>query len=162
MLTSEIPTHPEYLAMMQCIDSRRGERLRVADLEYKFNMTALDRWAVARRAQILTQYFQSARETREKYIDDLGREWYEIQHERRRVANPIPDYGFRFPKTKLEQKRHAVAHSKEVSILAGIAQHQGFPAAPDMKGVSSAELEEDFEAMAVSVAHCFLLRVSAS
>ncbi|KUI66308.1 Transcriptional regulatory protein dep1 [Cytospora mali] len=148
MLTSDNPTHPEYLAMMQCIDSRRVERLRVADVEYKLNMTALDRWAVARRAQILTQYFQSARETRERYIDDLGREWYEIQHERRRVANPIPDYGFRFPKTKLEQKRHAVAHSKEVSILAGIAQHQGFPAAPDMKGATSAELEEDFEAMA--------------
>lgn len=162
MLTSDNPTHPEYLAMMQCIDSRRTERLRVADLEYRFNMTALDDWAVARRAQILTQYFQSARETRERYIDDLGREWYEIQHERRRVANPIPDYGFRFPKTKLEQKRHAVAHSKEVSILAGIAQHQGFPAAPDMKGVTSMELEEDFEAMAVSVAHFFLLRVSAS
>lgn len=148
MLTSDNPTHPEYLAMMQCIDSRRAERLRVADLEYRFNMTALDDWAVARRAQILTQYYQSARETRERYIDDLGREWYEIQHERRRVANPIPDYGFRFPKTKLEQKRHAVAHSKEVSILAGIAQHQGFPAAPDMKGATSAELEEDFEAMA--------------
>lgn len=151
MLTSDNPTHPEYLAMMHCIDSRRDERVRVVELEYRFNMEALDRWAVARRAQILSQFFQSARELREKYVDELGRQWYEIQHERRRNANPIPDYGFRFPKTKAEQKRHAIAQGKETSILAGIAQHHGFPAAPDMRGASSAEVEDDFEAMAVGV-----------
>ena len=94
MLTSDNPTHPEYLAMMHCIDSRRDDRVKVVELEYKFNMEALDRWAVARRAQILSQFFQSARELREKYVDELGRQWYEIQHERRRNANPIPDYGF--------------------------------------------------------------------
>ncbi|KAK7701095.1 Transcriptional regulatory protein [Diaporthe eres] len=148
MLTSDNPTHPEYLAMMHCIDSRRDDRVKVVDLEYKFNMEALDRWAVARRAQILSQFFQSARELREKYVDELGRQWYEIQHERRRNANPIPDYGFRFPKTKAEQKRHAIAQGKETSILAGIAQHHGFPAAPDMRGASSTEVEDDFEAMA--------------
>ncbi|KAJ0121757.1 hypothetical protein J7T55_008924 [Diaporthe amygdali] len=148
MLTSDNPTHPEYLAMMHCIDSRRDDRVKVVELEYKFNMEALDRWAVARRAQILSQFFQSARELREKYVDELGRQWYEIQHERRRNANPIPDYGFRFPKTKAEQKRHAIAQGKETSILAGIAQHHGFPAAPDMRGASSAEVEDDFEAMA--------------
>ncbi|KKY37158.1 putative transcriptional regulatory protein [Diaporthe ampelina] len=148
MLTSDNPTHPEYLAMMHCIDSRRDDRVKVVELEYKFNVEALDRWAVARRAQILSQFFQSARELREKYVDELGRQWYEIQHERRRNANPIPDYGFRFPKTKSEQKRHAIAQGKETSILAGIAQHHGFPAAPDMRGASSAEVEDDFEAMA--------------
>ncbi|KAI3397491.1 hypothetical protein diail_10703 [Diaporthe ilicicola] len=148
MLTSDNPTHPEYLAMMHCIDSRRDDRVKVVELEYKFNMEALDRWAVARRAQILSQFFQSARELREKYVDELGRQWYEIQHERRRNANPIPDYGFRFPKTKAEQKRHVIAQGKETSILAGIAQHHGFPAAPDMRGASSAEVEDDFEAMA--------------
>ncbi|POS79545.1 hypothetical protein DHEL01_v202075 [Diaporthe helianthi] len=148
MLTSDNPTHPEYLAMMHCIDSRRDDRVRVVDLEYKFNMQALDRWAVARRAQILSQFYQSARELREFYVDELGRQWYEIQHERRRNANPIPDYGFRFPKAKAEQKRHAIAQGKETSILAGIAQHHGFPAAPDMRGASSTEVEDDFEAMA--------------
>ncbi|KAL1865473.1 Transcriptional regulatory protein [Diaporthe australafricana] len=152
MLTSENPTHPEYLAMMHCIDSRRDDRVKVVELEYKFNMEALDRGAVARRAQVLSQFFQSARELREKYVDELGRQWYEIQHERRRNANPIPDYGFRFPKTKAEQKRHAIAQGKETSILAGIAQHHGFPAAPDMRGASSTEVEDDFEAMAVRVA----------
>lgn len=148
-LNCENPTHPEYLAMMQCIDSRRNERLRVNELEYKFNMDALDRWAVARRAQILSQFYQSIRESREKTLDELGKQWYEIQHERRKNANPIPDFGYRFPKTKALQKRQAIAHSKETSILAGIAQHHGFPAAPEMKGASHAEIDEDLEAIHV-------------
>lgn len=149
-LSCENPTHPEYLAMMQCIDSRRDEKLRVSELEYKFNMDALERWAVARRSQILTQFYQSVRESREKTLEELGKQWYEIQHERRKNANPIPDFGYRFPKTKAQQKRQVVAHSKETSILAGIAQHHGFPAAPDIKSASQAEVDEDFEAMHVS------------
>lgn len=149
-LNCENPTHPEYLAMMQCIDSRRDERLRVSELEYKFNMDALKRWAVARRSQILSQFYQSVRESREKTLEELGKQWYEIQHERRKNANPIPDFGFRFPKTKAQQKRQVVAHSKETSILAGIAQHHGFPAAPDIRSASQAEVDEDFEAMHVS------------
>ncbi|PSR81595.1 Sds3-like-domain-containing protein [Coniella lustricola] len=146
-LEGDNPTHPEYLAMMQCIDSRRDDRLKVTELEYEFNMDALDRWAVSRRAQILSQFYQSVRESREKTLDELGKQWYEIQHERRKNANPIPDYGFRFPKTKALQKKQAIAHSKETSILAGIAQHHGFPAAPEMRAASQSEIEEDFEAM---------------
>ncbi|EON97249.1 putative transcriptional regulatory protein dep1 protein [Phaeoacremonium minimum UCRPA7] len=148
MLTSESPTHPEYLAMMHCIDARRDERLRVVDVEYKLNMEALERWAVARRAQILSQFYQSIRESREKVLEELGRQWYEIQHERRRyAANSIPDYGIRFPVAKAQQKRHAIAHSKEVSILSGIARHEGFPAAPEMKGATVSEVDEDLEAI---------------
>lgn len=150
LLTAENPTHPEYLAMMQCIDSRRDERLSIIELEYKFNIEAVDRWAVARRAQILSQFFQSVRESRERTLDHLGKEWYEIQHERRKNANPIPDFGLRFPKSKAQQKRQFIAHGKETSILAGVAQHHGFPAAPDVKGASQAEVEEDVEAMQVS------------
>lgn len=151
LLTSENPTHPEYLAMMECIDSRRDDRLRISEIEYRFDMDALNRWAVARRAQILSQYYQSVRESREKTMDELGKQWYEIQHERRKNANPIPDYGFRFPKDKAQQKKQAIAHNKETSILAGIAQHHGFPAAPEMKPASQAEVEDDFEAMHVSL-----------
>lgn len=151
LLTSDNPSHPEYLAMMECINSRRDDRLRISEVEFRFDMDALNRWAVARRAQILSQYYQSVRESREKTMDELGKQWYEIQHERRKNANPIPDYGFRFPQDKAQQKRQAIAHNKETSILAGIAQHHGFPAAPEMRPASQAEVEDDFEAMHVSV-----------
>lgn len=151
LLTSESPTHPEYLAMMEPIDSRRDERIAKSAIEYRFEVDALERWAVARRAQIFSQFYQSVRESREKTMEELGKHWYEIQQERRKNASKIDDYGFRFSKDKAQHKRQAVAHNKEVSILAGIAQHHGFPAAPEMKAASQAEIDDDFEAMHVNV-----------
>lgn len=151
MLTGENPTHPEFLAMMQCIDARRDERLRVIELEYKLKMDVLKRRATAERAQIMSQFYQSIRESREKTLEDLGRQWYEIQHERRRYANSIPDYTLWYPSSRAQNVKNAVAYNKEVSILSGIAKHIGFPAAPDTKGADAAEVDEDFDAMHVSL-----------
>jgi len=148
MLTGDAPTHPDYLAMMQCIDARYEEKVRIVDLEYKFNAQALKCWAVARRAQIHGQYFQSVRDSRESVLEELGRKWYQIQQQRRRHANAIPDYGIRFPTSKTQRTKDAIAYNKEVSILSGIAKHEGFPAAPQIKGASAAEIEEDFEEIA--------------
>ncbi|KAI1386700.1 Sds3-like-domain-containing protein [Hypoxylon trugodes] len=150
MLRSDTPTHPEYLAMMQCIDARRDERVRVANRELELNVEALDRWAVARRSQIHSQYFQSVRESRETILAELGQQWYDIQHERRKQANNVPEFGLRFPQDPTQRIRNALAYNKEVSILSGIAKYEGMPAAPEMKGASIQELEDDFEAMNAS------------
>ncbi|KAI1416967.1 Sds3-like-domain-containing protein [Hypoxylon sp. FL1857] len=147
MLRSDTPTHPEYLAMMQCIDARRDERIRVAGRELELKIEALERWAVARRAQIHSQYFQSVRESRETILAELGQQWYDIQHERRKQANNVPEFGLRFPSDPTQRIRNALAYNKEVSILSGIAKYEGMPAAPEMKGATIQELEDDFEAM---------------
>ncbi len=149
MLMGDNPTHPEYLAMMQCIDARRDEKQRIIDLEFKFNIQTLKHWAVARRGQIHGQYYQSVREAREAVLDDLGLQWYQIQQQRRRHANTIPDYGIRFPASKAQRTRDAVAYNKEVSILSGLAKYGGFPAAPQINGASAVEIEDDFEEIAV-------------
>ncbi|KAK7757735.1 Transcriptional regulatory protein [Diatrype stigma] len=147
MLRSDNPTHPEYLAMMQCIDARRDDRVRVADKELELNMESLGRWAVARRTQIHSQYFQAVRESRERVLAELGQQWYDIQNERRKHANNVPEFGLRFPPTQTQRVKNALAYNKEVSILSGVAKYEGMPAAPDMKGASMQELEDDFEAM---------------
>lgn len=150
MLNSDNPTHPEYLAMLACIDARRDERIRLASIELDMRMDLLKRKAVAERAQIMTQYHQGIRASRERVLEDLGREWYEIQHERRRAANNIPDFGIRLPQSRKESVRQAVAYNKEVSILSGVAKYEGFPAAPDIRPARDEEIEGDFEAIAVS------------
>ena len=150
MLTCENPTHPDYLAMLQCINERRDERIRVSTMELQLRLSMLQRRAVAERAQILTQYQQGVREAREKVLEELGEEWYDIQQERRRSANAIPDYGIRFPSSKAQTVRNAVAYNKEVSILSGFAKHVGFPAAPAIHGASEEQVESDLEAIAVS------------
>ncbi|KAL1870295.1 hypothetical protein VTK73DRAFT_2670 [Phialemonium thermophilum] len=147
MLTGDNPTHPEYLAMLRCIDERRDERIRVSKLELQFKMDTLKRKAVSERAQILSQYFQSVRESREKVLEALGKEWYEIQQKRRRFANTVPDYGFRLPRSRAESIRQAVAYNKEVSILSGLAKYRGFPAAPAILGASEEQADEDLDAI---------------
>jgi hypothetical protein len=52
-----------------------------------------------------------------------------------------------------------VAYNKEVSILSGVAKYQGFPAAPDIRGATEDQVENDFDAITVS---CFSVRAMAS
>ncbi|KAK3309658.1 Sds3-like-domain-containing protein [Chaetomium strumarium] len=146
-LLGDNPTHPEYLAMLQCLEERRAEKIRIADVELQFKMSVLEHRAVAERAQIMSQFYQAVRELREEVLAELGQEWYEIQHERRRAANTIPDYGIRFPATRAEAVRNAVSYNKEVSVLSGFAKHVGFPAAPSIHGASEEQLDADLRAI---------------
>ncbi|CAK7216799.1 Transcriptional regulatory protein [Sporothrix bragantina] len=148
MLLGDNPTHPEYLAMMQCVNERRDGKIRVIDTEFDFNMQTLKRWAVARRSHIHSQYFQSIRESRELVLEELGRQWYQIQQQRRRHANTIPDYGLQFPTSKTQRTKDAITYNKEVSVLSGIAKYEGFPAAPQIKGASTTQVDDDLEAIA--------------
>ncbi len=150
MLRQDKPTHPEFLAMMECIDARRDARIRVADNLRELEMESLRKTAVARRSQILTQYQQEARDIREKKLEQLGKQWYEIQHDRRSYAGNVPDYALKFPTRRSQQIMNQVAYSNEVSILSGVAKYVGFPAAPPMSAATAAELDEDLEKMGVS------------
>jgi len=151
MLRQDKPTHPEYLAMMQCIEARRDERTRVAEKIREYEIQALRNYAVARRSQILVQYKQEVREIREKKLEQLGKQWYEIQHDRRSYSGSVPDYALKFPTRRSQQIMNQVAYSNEVSILSGVAKYVGFPAAPPMASTTAAELEEDLEKMGVSL-----------
>jgi hypothetical protein len=150
MLKSANPTHPEYLAMMRCIDARRDEKVRIADTLREYQVESLKRSAVAKRSQILTQYQQEVRDVRERKLEQLGKQWYEIQHDRRSYAGSVPDYTLKFPTRRSQQIMNQVAYSNEVSILSGIAKYDGFPSAPAMASATAAELEEDMEKMGVS------------
>lgn len=148
-LQAEPPTHPEYLNMKQCLDERLEKRLRNIEKEYELSVEALERLAVARRAQIWNQFYQGSREKRSKMLEDLNKEWYETQNARR-SAHSIPDYGLLFPTNPTQRTRNAVAYNSEVSFLAGVAKHEGFPAVPAMRGASGSEIEDDLEQMKVS------------
>ena len=150
MLKADDPTHPEYLAMLQCIDLRRDARVQAADLELELNLACLGRTAVAKRAMAHSQFYQDIRERREESLAELGQHWFHIQHERRKNANSVPEYSLVFPKNEIERTRNAIAYNKEVSILSGVAKYEGMPAAPDMRGASNQEMEDDFEAIGVS------------
>lgn len=136
--------------MLKCIEERRDEKVRLSAVEMQLELAVLRDRAVGERSQIMSQFYQGVREAREKVLEELGQQWYEIQQERRRLANTIPDYGIRFPTSKPLAVKQAVAYNKEVSVLSGFAKHVGFPAAPVIHGVTEEQLENDWEAMRVS------------
>ncbi|KAL6868634.1 hypothetical protein J3F83DRAFT_761164 [Trichoderma novae-zelandiae] len=140
------PTHPEYLNMKQCLDDRLEQKLRAINTEHDYRLKALERRAVAQRAQIWSQYFQAVREKREHALEALNRQWYDVQSARR-SAHSLPDYGLLFPKDPAQRIRNAIAYNTEVSTLAGIAKYEGFPAGPELQGASTSELEADLAAM---------------
>ncbi|KAH8820323.1 Sds3-like-domain-containing protein [Xylogone sp. PMI_703] len=147
MLRQDKPTHPEYLAMMKCIDARRDEKLRISENLRKYELQSLRNYAVARRSQILVQYHQDVRDVREKKLEQLGKQWYEIQHDRRSYAGSVPDYSLKFPTRRSQQVLQQIAYNNEVSILSGVAKYVGFPAAPPMVSATQSEVEEDLEKM---------------
>jgi len=150
MLKQDPPIHPEYLAMMQCIDARRDERLRIEKRRVEYKRETIDKTAVARRAQILSQFYQDVRDIREKKLELLGKQWYEIQHDRRGYGSNVEDYILKFPTKRSDQLKNQYAYNAEVSVLSGIAKYRGFPAAPPMAPATASELEDDFKKMGVS------------
>lgn len=151
MLRDENSTHPTYLAMMKAVDARRDKRVRINDKLREYEEQTLRKFAVARRSQILVQYQQDVREIREQKLEQLGKSWYEIQHDRRSYAGSVPDYTLRFPIQKSQQVMNQIAYSNEVSILSGVAKYVGFPAAPTMSMATESELADDFAKMGVSL-----------
>lgn len=147
-LISADPSHPEFLNMKRCLDDRLEQKLKEIRTEHEFRIQAHERRAVAQRAQAWSQFFQAIREKREQTLEALNREWYDVQSSRRR-AHSMPDCVLLFPKDATQRVRNAVAYNSEVSTLSGLAKYEGFPAGPEMRGASAAELEDDFAAMEV-------------
>ncbi|KAJ3492905.1 hypothetical protein NLG97_g5067 [Lecanicillium saksenae] len=145
-LLADVPTHREYLNMKQCLDDRLNQKLQEVNTEFDFQLKANERWAVAQRAQIWSQFFQAVREKREQTLESLNKQWYDVQTSRRN-AHSLQDYGLLFPRDPTQRLRNAIAYNSEVSTLAGMAKYEGFPAGPEMRGASASELKSDLSAM---------------
>ncbi|RBR23647.1 uncharacterized protein FIESC28_03576 [Fusarium coffeatum] len=145
-LLADVPTHPEYLNMKQCLDDRLEQKLREIHNEHEYRIKAHERRSVAQRAQIWGQYYQAVREKREGTLESLNQEWYDIQTARR-SAHSLQDCGLLYPKDPAQRVRNAIAYNTEVSALATIAKYEGFPAGPEMTGATSSELEDDLAAI---------------
>ncbi|KAM0305727.1 hypothetical protein ACHAPM_002112 [Fusarium culmorum] len=148
-LLADVPTHPEYLNMKQCLDDRLEQKLREINNEHEYRLKAHENRSVAQRAQVWGQYYQAVREKRETTLESLNQEWYDIQTARR-SAHSLQDCGLLYPKDPAQRVRNAIAYNTEVSALATIAKYEGFPAGPEMTGATPSELEDDLAAIEVS------------
>lgn len=151
LLTQPDPTHPEYLAMVQCLDQRRDEKIQHEQILLQYKLKALEIKSVAERSQLHSQYFQTVRAVREKKLEEVGEQWYQIQRDRRgwEGSGSATDFTYKFPTRRSQQIAQQTAYNLEVSILSGVAKYVGFPAAPTVNGARSSEIDEDLQNMGV-------------
>ena len=142
-------THPEYLAQLRCVDERRRERITYENTLLRYKQKALGVRLRAEHSQLHSQYFQEVREIRDKALERCGKFLYDIQKGRRRWGASDSDYTYLYQPKRSRQLQQQAAYNLEVAILSGVAKYVGFPAAPEMKGADSSEVEEDFRSMRV-------------
>ena len=144
--------HPEFLRQVSCIDDRRAKQVREANAFYRYRMQSVRQRTLGERAQLHSQYFQTARELRENMLYELGEDWYGIQKERRQQHQEGEErFLYKLPSTKSARIRQQAKYNQEVSVLSGVAKYVGFPAAPNISGVEGSGLGDDFKAMRVSI-----------
>ncbi|KXL46955.1 hypothetical protein M433DRAFT_3597 [Acidomyces richmondensis BFW] len=142
--------HSEYKQQVACVDARRTKQIREANAYYSYRLKCIRERTLGERAQLHSQYFQEVRRLRDKFLYELGEDWYNIQKERRQQHQEEDDkYIFEFPTKRSAQIRQQAQYNQEISVLSGIGMYVGFPAAPDIKGAEGASLEDDLKSMKV-------------
>ncbi|KAJ9648368.1 hypothetical protein H2199_001222 [Coniosporium tulheliwenetii] len=140
-------SHPELLAMLRCIDERLAEKKQIEDMTLHYKLGALGNRIICERRQLQSQYFQTIREIRDEYLYLCNKTFLKLRQERNLFGADDPDYAYMYNPDRAEQIKRQTAYNKEVSILSGIAKYVGFPAAPDLNGARTNELDNDLRAL---------------
>ncbi|KAA6409729.1 MAG: transcriptional regulatory DEP1 [Lasallia pustulata] len=148
-LAQPLCLHPGYLVMRKCLDERRDEKIHHEQMLMKYELEALQRRSIAEKAQHHGQYMQTVRDLRDRELWRAGEEWYQIQRERRSWEGNVPDCTYTFTTRRSQQITQQIAYNTEVSLISGIAKHVGFPAAPEIGGARTTEVDDDFHSMGI-------------
>lgn len=149
MLAEPIPAHPEVAAQMKVVDRRYDDKVEYNKTWLRFQLNSLQRKSVAEKAQAHSQFMQTARDVRERSLEKLSKESYQLQRERRNTELDPQAYCYNFSTRRSVQITNQTAYNQEVSILSGVAKYVGFPAAPELSALKPREIEEDLIAMGV-------------
>jgi hypothetical protein len=150
--------HPDFLAQLRCVDERRDQKVKHEDTLLQYNLQSLGIKTVAERQQLHSQYFQDVRQIRDDAIDAGYKELYALQRDRRKFFTDPTDSMLYNP-NRAEQIRIHTRINHEISLLAGIAKHIGFPAAPDMSVVLQDDAQQDLHQMGVRFSHLPVLPI---
>ncbi|KAF1842670.1 uncharacterized protein K460DRAFT_356498 [Cucurbitaria berberidis CBS 394.84] len=142
--------HPEYLAMIKCVDDRRADKIAYETRLLDYKQRNLETITTAERHQMHSQYFQSVRHVREEILEECNQRVFELQRGRRQLGCDETEYMIQLPEKRSDQIRHQTAYNLEVSILSGVAKYVGFPAAPDISAARPSEIDEDLRAMKIA------------
>jgi hypothetical protein len=164
LLKGPNPTHPDYLAILECLDARRDEKIELENRLLHYRVKALTTRSKAERAQVHTQYLQTTRVLRETVLSQIFEESRQLRrgwegvvpgkiqlvlHWKSSLLTNSQGLCYKFPTKRSEQILHQMAWNKEVSILAGVAKYHGFPAAPAPWTLKQNDVDTDLKAMGI-------------
>ncbi|KAI4148614.1 MAG: hypothetical protein LQ341_001528 [Variospora aurantia] len=141
--------HPELLGMKEVLEQRRDEKIHYESTLLKYKLGSLQNKSTAETAQLHGQYMQTVRDIRDRSLEQVNKEWYQIHKERRSREEDVPEYMYQFPLRRSQQITDQTAYNKEVSLLSGIAKYRGFPAAPEIQGAKASDIDSDLERMGI-------------
>lgn len=149
MLGRPMPIHPELLAMKEAVDQHRDRKIEYQDTFLRLKFESLHRESVANKSQCHSQYMQTVRDVRDKALEELNKEYYQMQKERRNCEGDVPDVMYKFTDKRSRQIKQQTAYNTEVSVLSGVAKYVGFPAAPEIGQARPKEIDDDLRRMRV-------------
>ena len=156
--------HPELTMMKEVIDRRRDQKVKYEKTLLKFKLESLQRESIAQKAQVQSQYMQTASAIRDESLTQINKAISQTQRERRNCEADVPDYMYEFNPQRSQQIKQQMAYNEEVSILSGVAKYVGFPAAPEIITANAKEFDNDRRVMdqnmAVSISSGDSIRVT--
>ena len=135
--------------MLSAIEAQRQERVALARTAFRFKIKALQTKSVAERTVHHSQYMQSVREIRDSSLERANHEWYQMHRSRRALEEPPVERILLTSYKRSDLVSQQNSYNTEVSILSGMAKYVGFPAAPEIRGISQSEMDEDLRMMGV-------------
>lgn len=144
--------HPELLMMKEVIDRRLHQKVEYERTLLKFKLESLQRESIAEKAQIHSQYMQTAGSIRDAALARINKAIYQTQRERRSCETDGSDYMYEYTPKRSQQIVQQTAYNGELSLLSGIAKYVGFPAAPSINKVKETEFDSDRRLMNQNIA----------
>ena len=145
--------------MKEAVDQHRAQKIEYQRTFLKFKLQALQKESVAAKHQIHSQYMQTVRDIRDRSLEQINKEFYQVQRERRSCEGDVPDFIYTYKDRRSQQITQQTAYNNEISVLSGVAKYVGFPAAPGIKKARPDELEDDMRKMGVG-SPCSLIPVN--
>ncbi|KAL6244491.1 hypothetical protein RBB50_008733 [Rhinocladiella similis] len=160
LLQESRPSHPELLRQVEAVQKYRDEKFEVEQKLLVYKVGTLKNKAVADRSQIHSQYFQTVRDIRERYLERISEHFYRIQRDRFKADSTVPSFTIPFPEKRSQQIIQQTAYNKEVSILSGVAKYVGFPAAPELAPSKQKDIQDDMAKMGISASQIHPIRAT--
>jgi len=143
-------SHPELQNVYGKIDSYREDKIKLSTMNQKYKFECIDRKTKATRTSIHQNFFKNKNDFKTKLINDITKEWYKINKERRIMDSIVPEYSYKIPEYVEDLVEQRYLKNQEISILVGLNKYYGFPKAPNLESINNQEMDEDLKAMNIT------------